>query len=298
VGNLCIAPFSDAVLHGEQAGKNSFWNNTSFYGLDLTAAAPRSRREHLTQPVVDYINPECLVSEYITTRFDFMTCTLESLQNIEIPFTFAVGQPCLVHGIAGWFDAVFEGSDSVVTLSTAPWCPGTHWYQIRFLLETPLAVNAGQILEGTLKMEANSLQSYYIKIHMGIQGTGITSSAERIDLKDPEYRFFTSTNTYVPPGTQGAFGQQAQAVDGSAVGGPAAYGQAMAGQVYPQQAQQGQELRPAKAEPPAGAPPMQLLKEATSGSATRTSQQQQRPAHQGSASRCTTRSRSAKREVR
>lgn len=208
VGNLCIAPFSDAVLHGEQQAKNAFWKTQNFYGVDLSAAVPRSTKEHFSQPIVDYINPECLVSEFITTRFDFKTISVESLQNIEIPFSFEINQPCLVHGIAGWFDALFEGTDQTTTLSTAPWCPGTHWYQIRFLLETPLAINAGQRIEGWLKMEANNLQSYYIRIHMGIEGTSIFSDAHRIDLKDPEYRFFTSTNTYVPPGTAGVFNQQ------------------------------------------------------------------------------------------
>jgi len=32
-----------------------------------------------------------------------------------------------VHGLAGWFDAYFEGSNQTVVLSTAPWCSGTHW---------------------------------------------------------------------------------------------------------------------------------------------------------------------------
>mmetsp|Transcript_121325 Transcript_121325/g.377199 ORF Transcript_121325/g.377199 Transcript_121325/m.377199 type:complete len:218 (+) Transcript_121325:2-655(+) len=110
--------------------------------------------------------------------------------------------------MAGWFDAIFEGSNAHVCLSTAPWCPGTHWYQIRFLLETPLAVNAGQHIEGTLKMEANNLQSYYVQLVMRIQGTDICSEAPCIDLKDPEYRFYTSSNAYCPPGTAGVWGQQ------------------------------------------------------------------------------------------
>jgi len=100
------------------------------------------------------------------------------------------------------------GSNSTVLLSTAPWCPGTHWYQIRFLLETPLALNAGQHIEGTLKMEANNLQSYYVKLFMQIKGTNISSEAPCIDLKDPEYRFYTSANAYCPPGTAGVWGQQ------------------------------------------------------------------------------------------
>jgi len=210
VGTLCIAPFSDAMLHYEQLHKDAFWKNTDFYGIDLTAAVPRCAKEHFRQPVVDYINPECLVSKTVEKRFDFATFSVESLQTIDMPFEFVVSQPCLVHGLAGWFDAYFEGTNQTVLLSTAPWCPGTHWYQIRFLLEVPLAVNAGQVIEGTLKMEANNLQSYYLKLSMRIKGTDISSENPCIDLKDPEYRFYTSPNTYVPPGTGAPAGVQQQ----------------------------------------------------------------------------------------
>eukprot|EP00421_Protoceratium_reticulatum_P042147 CAMPEP_0168456266 /NCGR_PEP_ID=MMETSP0228-20121227/51201_1 /TAXON_ID=133427 /ORGANISM="Protoceratium reticulatum, Strain CCCM 535 (=CCMP 1889)" /LENGTH=588 /DNA_ID=CAMNT_0008471185 /DNA_START=61 /DNA_END=1824 /DNA_ORIENTATION=- len=226
VGNLCIAPFSDAVLHWEQQNKNGFWKNSNFYGLDLTAAVHRCTKEHFRQPIVDYINPECLVSKPHTTRFDFQTVTIESLHKIEINFDFEIHQPCLVHGMAGWFDALFEGTNNSITLSTAPWTPGTHWYQIRFLLETPLAVNAGQHIQGHLRMEANNLQSYYVKLYMQIQGTNIFSEAPCIDLKDPEYRFYTSSNAYCPPGTASVWGQQgaqqaAPEANGSASGSAA-----------------------------------------------------------------------------
>eukprot|EP00441_Pelagodinium_beii_P040205 CAMPEP_0197632300 /NCGR_PEP_ID=MMETSP1338-20131121/9116_1 /TAXON_ID=43686 ORGANISM="Pelagodinium beii, Strain RCC1491" /NCGR_SAMPLE_ID=MMETSP1338 /ASSEMBLY_ACC=CAM_ASM_000754 /LENGTH=526 /DNA_ID=CAMNT_0043203859 /DNA_START=51 /DNA_END=1631 /DNA_ORIENTATION=+ len=200
-GTICIAPFSDAMLHWEQQNKSTFWKNTDFYGVDLTAAEKRSQKESFRSPIVDYINPECLLSKAIEKRFDFTTISVESLQSIEIPFEFEISQPCLVHGMAGWFDAYFEGSNQTVLLSTAPWCPGTHWYQIRFLLEVPLGVNPGQCIEGVLKMEANNVQSYYIKLQMNIKGTNISSEAPCIDLKDPEYRFYSSPNSYTPPGT-------------------------------------------------------------------------------------------------
>lgn len=35
-----------------------------------------------------------------------------------------------VHGIASWFDAYFQGSDSTLVLSTAPQSAPTHWYQV------------------------------------------------------------------------------------------------------------------------------------------------------------------------
>ena len=39
---------------------------------------------------------------------------------------FTVTVPCLVHGLAGWFDLDFPGSAPQI-LSTAPTEPGTHW---------------------------------------------------------------------------------------------------------------------------------------------------------------------------
>ena len=77
-------------------------------------------------------------------------------------------------------------------------------YQIRFLLRTPLAVNpgihdnpglgcgvicfvdmvcAGQLLEGSLSMEANAQQSYTMHLRMTIAGTDIVSDTPDIDLK-------------------------------------------------------------------------------------------------------------------
>ena len=70
----------------------------------------RMQRNTFDKPVVDYVNPECLVSKAHTVKFDFTTLTVESLHNIDIPFDFEIGAPCLVHGIAGWFDAIFDGT--------------------------------------------------------------------------------------------------------------------------------------------------------------------------------------------
>merc|ERR1712048_1049783 len=67
--------------------------------------------------------------------------------------------------------------------------------------------------EGCLRMEANNVQSYYVKLSMRIQGTNICSEAQKVDLKDPEYRFYTSPNAYCPPGTANAWGRQAEATN-------------------------------------------------------------------------------------
>ena len=44
---------------------------------------------------------------------------------------FTIGSPCMLHGLAAWFDVHFDGSDKAVTLPTGPGKPGTHWYQTK-----------------------------------------------------------------------------------------------------------------------------------------------------------------------
>ena len=38
------------------------------------------------------------------------------------------GRACVVHGIACWFDVLFDGSTVPRWLTTAPGQPTTHWY--------------------------------------------------------------------------------------------------------------------------------------------------------------------------
>lgn len=198
-GTIFIAPFSDEVLHWEQRYRSSFWDNSSFHGIDLRPVMRLSMEEQFRKPVCDYINPNFLVATAQSQLFDFTTITIESLETIEMPFTFQITRACVVHGLAGWFDCTFDGSTRPVILSTAPWCPGTHWYQMRFLLENPLTVIAGQRIEGHFSLKSNNIQSYFARLRMRLQGTEAWSESLCMDLKDPEYRALTSANAYVPP---------------------------------------------------------------------------------------------------
>jgi hypothetical protein len=88
-----------------------------------------------------------------------------------------------MHGFAGWFDLDFCGSAETIHFSTAPECPGTHWYQCRLLFREPLAVNRGQFVSGTMRFQANEFFSYYIDMTARIDGTEIETK-NRIHLKD------------------------------------------------------------------------------------------------------------------
>ena len=77
---------------------------------------------------------------------------------------------------AAWFDVTFKGSAVVAVLPTGPASPGTHWYQCRLLLRSPLALNAGQRVTGVLRMVANERWSYNLSLVLTLPGSEHTSS--------------------------------------------------------------------------------------------------------------------------
>ena len=49
-------------------------------------------------------------------------------------------------------------------LTTAPGMPTTHWFQLRCVLEQPVEVGAGEVLQGELHLQAHNRQSYDIYV--------------------------------------------------------------------------------------------------------------------------------------
>ena len=49
------------------------------------------------------------------------------LQRVVIPLRLVIAGECDVHGVAAWFDVLFDGSGGQRWLSTAPGLPTTHW---------------------------------------------------------------------------------------------------------------------------------------------------------------------------
>lgn len=109
----------------------------------------------------------------------------------SVNLEFDVHKATLMHGISGWFDSYFAGSEQTLVLSTSPYSTPTHWYQMRFLLPEPLAINKGQKVVGKMFFKANKLQSYYIYLKIGLADSNIQIE-NTYDLKDPDFRGFCS----------------------------------------------------------------------------------------------------------
>jgi histone-arginine methyltransferase CARM1 len=113
---MYFALFSDELVYQENAQKCAFFFNQSFHGIDLSALRSHAFQEVFKQPVIDTWSSAILCSETITWTFDFEKDPVEKLHLIEIPFELKITRPCLMHGVASWFDVSFNGSQYVAII--------------------------------------------------------------------------------------------------------------------------------------------------------------------------------------
>ncbi|KAK9816527.1 hypothetical protein WJX72_001569 [[Myrmecia] bisecta] len=215
LGRVHVAAFSDEILYQEVASKSSFWAQPNFFGVDITRLHRPATSSYFSQVVVDAIDPALLVSGCVTKVFDFGTMAEEELYSIRMPLLLQAGSNCMVHGIACWFDVLFDGSTSQRWLSTAPGLPTTHWFQLRCIMHEPLQVAAGGVVHGELHLEAHNRQSYDIRVTLTapplLPGAAAHTVTAELDLKEPYYR---QLNSWWQPAT----GQQQPVEEGYANG--------------------------------------------------------------------------------
>ena len=173
-GRIFFAPFSDNDLFSNYINTTRFWKNESFYNVDLSSLAETSVHHYVSRPFVGTVDANVLVAEPSTHEIDFTSIEPEQYNHLEIQFNFTATSTCLVHGLAGWFDVHFEGTNYLGHLCTAPSSPATHWHQIRFLFQQPVAMNIGQKFSGVVKMMANNKRSYNVLIKGTLKGTDVS----------------------------------------------------------------------------------------------------------------------------
>ncbi|CAA0408574.1 putative methyltransferase [Arabidopsis thaliana] len=196
VGRIHMAPFADEFLFVEMANKALFWQQQNYYGVDLTPLYVSAHQGYFSQPVVDAFDPRLLVAPSMFHVIDFTKMTEEQFYEIDIPLKFTASVCTRIHGLACWFDVLFDGSTVQRWFTTAPGAPTTHWYQIRCVLSQPIHVMAGQEITGRLHLIAHSAQSYTINLTLSAkmwgpganQGGILQTSSCKLDLKEPYYR--------------------------------------------------------------------------------------------------------------
>jgi len=120
-------------------------------------------REYFRQPIVDTFDIRICLAKSVKHSLDFLTATEQQLHKIDIPLEYYILESGTIHGLAFWFDVAFQGSSQTLWLSTSPTESLTHWYQVRCLLEKPILVKVGQILTGSVSLQANvRLVNYFL----------------------------------------------------------------------------------------------------------------------------------------
>ena len=195
--------------------KAAFWRQPDFYGIDLSSLEEPAASGYFRQVVVDAVDPACLVSGAETRVVDFGSATAAELARVVVPLrlVMATAGTCEVHGVAAWFDVLFDGSGSESAsgggggaaaaaedenrfrkkkpkqqpassssrqrwLSTAPGLPTTHWFQLRCVLREPLLVSGpGAVLEGELVLEAHDRKSYEVHLSLSLPPASVSPSS-------------------------------------------------------------------------------------------------------------------------
>ncbi|KAJ1974230.1 hypothetical protein H4R35_003714 [Dimargaris xerosporica] len=182
-GVIHLAPFTDSTLWTETMTKVRFWEQQAFYGVDWTALFPIGLNEYFRMPVVGYFDPKSLIARPTADGYnvDFTSITVDDLKRFTIPFYWMCEYTGIMHGIAGWFDLKFCPPSALhgtvnTSMSTSPDAPRTHWQQVRFLLQEPLAVNANQIIMGHMHCTVNDKRSYDLVVELSLCPIGTQPS--------------------------------------------------------------------------------------------------------------------------
>ena len=168
-GKISLAPFTDGGMYADFKNRSKFWDNQSFYGVNLSCMSRISKEQIFRQPVVGGFDPKTLMAPTVEKQFNFFdpNVTTETLKDITIPVEFVLGYTGVIHGLAGWFNVCFPNG---LILETGPEHQRTHWQQCRFFFTKPIGVNSGQTLAGKLRMRINEERSYNVTVSGSING--------------------------------------------------------------------------------------------------------------------------------
>ncbi|KAK7905079.1 hypothetical protein WMY93_017686 [Mugilogobius chulae] len=157
-------PSSAALLlvpcqaHSYYTESMSFWKNP--YGLDFSPLQPLAQQEFFSKPKFSHIlEPHnCLSVPSVVLNLNMYTLTVEDLEEMAGQFSFCVNKPGDFHGFCAWFSVGFDsrqaGGDAV-ELNTGPFSEPTHWKQTLFMLDSPVSVQQGDSISGSIVLRRN-----------------------------------------------------------------------------------------------------------------------------------------------
>jgi protein arginine N-methyltransferase 1 len=141
---LLLAGIHDAEFRD---GKIAFWDNV----YDFSYAPIKDWA--LLEAVIDAFPSADLITQMVVLKeLNLNTCAADAL-TFEATFRLVPIQNDTLDAFVVWFDALFQGPQSRVLLSTSPYKETTHWNQTGFYLKEPIAVVKNRPIDGFVRME-------------------------------------------------------------------------------------------------------------------------------------------------
>ena len=148
------------------------------HGLDLGAAQSMS----FNNAYVRALKPSELLDAGASAKvWDTADLGADKRGNRKGEATWKLSKPATVYGLAVWWVADLVPG---VTLSTAPDAPRTHWEQLYFPLQTPMALKAGEALLASLRSQSSEQSGTHLAwtaVHFDRAGKSLAKQAHDLD---------------------------------------------------------------------------------------------------------------------
>jgi protein arginine N-methyltransferase 1 len=98
-------------------------------------------------------------STVMTSTADVLTLDMQTIHSASemldraIPFELKAKRTTTLDAFIAWFDYQFTKGECDVKVSTGPFAEPTHWKQTVFYLRNPVALEKGEVLNGTVTFE-------------------------------------------------------------------------------------------------------------------------------------------------
>lgn len=175
--NLFVCPLSNDQHYDNHV---NYWKDV--YGVDMSCLQDMAKETFFEKPTYTRcIDREELMSDKpaVAWHMDMGTATAEDLEKHLGAFECVINRTGRMHGFGIWFDTWFTGDSAKeranrdsssdnsdgeygpdedsysLILSTSPYHTDTHWKQVIFWLKTPIEVEKGAVIKGTLHVLRN-----------------------------------------------------------------------------------------------------------------------------------------------
>ncbi|KAK2139093.1 hypothetical protein LSH36_2036g00000 [Paralvinella palmiformis] len=157
--SLSLAAIDDSDMYHKNC---EFWDDV--YGFKMSCMKRAVQRE---ASVVSVDHSVVLSQPCVIKDIDIASCSTSDLEFTN-PFQFTIQRDGHLTAVVGYFDVEFSGGQTKVQFSTSPFHTQTHWKQTVLIIDQPLSVNQGQIIQGQLSCKKNYKDPRSLVIYLSI----------------------------------------------------------------------------------------------------------------------------------